>query len=89
MLSTTLAFVLAEASGTTNTSQIIDGNNDLTPAYTIYEQGALSRVATIDFMHDNQTGTNDLQVTVQVSSGIPAERASQVCCVVFFGWFVR
>ena len=36
--------------GTTNTSQIIDGNNDLTSAYAILEQGALSEVATIDFI---------------------------------------
>ena len=39
-----LAFVLAEAFGTTNTSQIIDRNNDLTPAYAIYEQGALPKL---------------------------------------------
>ena len=69
------AIVLAEAFGKTNTSQIIDlqanGNNGLTPAYAIYEQGALSKVALINFMDDNQTGTNDLQVTIQVSSGAP------------------
>ena len=45
---TTLAFVLAKAFGTTNASQIIDGNNDLTPAYAILEQGALSKVAMTD-----------------------------------------
>jgi hypothetical protein len=82
---------LAEAFGTTNTSQIIDlqanGNNDLTPAYAIYEQGALSKVALINFMDDNQTGTNDLQVTIQVSSGEP--QSVQVKCVFFLffgGW---
>ena len=88
VLSTTLAFVLAEASGTTNTSQIIDGNNDLTPAYTIYEQGALSRVATIDFMHDNQTGTNDLQSDRTSVKWSTVERASQVCCFFSVGSFV-
>ena len=69
------AIVLAEAFGKTNTSQIIDlganGNNQLTPAYAIYEQGALSKVALINYMDDNRTGTNDLQVTIQVSSGLP------------------
>ena len=43
----------------------------LTPAYAIYEQGALSKVAIINYMDDNQTGTNDLQVTIQLSSGVP------------------
>ena len=77
---------MAEAFGTTNTSQIIDlqanGNNELTPAYAIYEQGALSKVALINFMDDNQTGTSDLQVTIQVSSGAP--QSVQVKYVFFF-----
>ena len=62
------AIVLAEAFGTTNTSQIVDlqanENNDLTPAYAIYEQGSLSKVALINFMDDNQTGVNELQVAL-------------------------
>jgi Glycosyl hydrolase family 79 C-terminal beta domain len=82
------AIVLAEAFGKTNTSQTIDlfanGNNPLTPAYAIYEQGQLSKVALINYMDDNQTGTNDLQVTVQLSSGLP--QSVQVKYVVFFFW---
>jgi len=69
------AIVLAEAFGKSNTSQIIDlfanGNNQLTPAYAIYENGALSKVALINFMDDNGTGANDLEVTIQLSSGAP------------------
>ena len=80
---------MAEAFGTTNTSQIIDlqanGNNELTPAYAIYEQGALSKVALINFMDDNQTGTSDLQVTIQVSSGAP--QSVQVKYVFFYLFF--
>ena len=69
------AIVLAEAFGTTNTSQIIDlganAENVLTPAYAIYEQGSLSKVALINFMDDNQTATHGLEVTLEVPSGIP------------------
>ena len=88
------AIVLAEAFGTTNTSQIIDlqanGNNALTPVYAIYEQGALSKVAIINYMDDNQSGTNDLQVTIQVSSGVPQTMQVKYVVLFFFGWwFVR
>jgi len=69
------AIVLAEAVGTTNTSQIIDlganAENVLTPAYAIYEKGSLSKVALINFMDDNQTATHGLEVTLEVPSGIP------------------
>ena len=65
--------MLAETFGKSNTSQIIDlganGNNQLTPAYAIYEQGVLSKVALINYMDDNRTGVNELQVAVQVGSG--------------------
>jgi hypothetical protein len=86
------AIVLAEAFGTTNTSQIIDlkanGNNNLTPAYAIYEQGALSKVALINYMDDNQTGTNDLQVTIQVPSGVPQSVQVKYVFVFFWWWMV-
>ena len=66
--------VLGEAFGTSITSQIVDlganGKNDLTPAYAIYERGGvLSKVAIINFMDDNQTGTNDLHVAIQLPGG--------------------
>ena len=62
--------------------------NDLTPAYAIYEQGALSKVAMIDFMHDNQTGTNDLQSDRTSVKWSTVERASQVSCFFSVGSFV-
>jgi hypothetical protein len=37
-------------------------------------------------MDDNQTGTNNLQVTIQVSSGEP--QSVQVKCVFFLWWLV-
>ena len=88
----------------TNTSQIIDlganANNDLTPAYAIYEQSILSKVALINFMDDseNSTATNDLQVTVQVPSGVPQSvqvkyvvlKRSLFCCCSLVDWsFLR
>jgi Glycosyl hydrolase family 79 C-terminal beta domain len=81
---------LAEAFGTTNTSQIVDlganAGNDLTPAYAIYEQSTLAKLALINFMDDNQTGTNNLQVTVQVPGGAP--QSVQVKYASFFLWLV-
>ena len=69
------AIVLAEAFGTTNTSQVIDlkanGKNPLTPAYAIYERNTLSKVVLINFMDDKQKGTNELQVTIQLPNGAP------------------
>lgn len=45
--------------------------DDLTPAYAIYEQGALSKLALINYMDYNQKGSNDLKVTVQLPDGAP------------------
>ena len=86
------AIVLAEAFGTTNTSQIIDlganAGNDLTPAYAIYEQSTLAKLALINFMDDNQTGTNNLQVTVQVPGGAPQSVQVKYASFFFCGWLV-
>ena len=64
--------VLAEAFGTSNTSQIVDlkanGGNNLTPAYAIYEQGVLSKVVLFNYMDGR---SNDLQVTIQLPNGAP------------------
>lgn len=68
------AIVLAEAFGKTNTSQIVDlsanAGNDLTPAYAIYEENVLSKIAVINYM-DDPTQANALEVTVEVASGVP------------------
>jgi hypothetical protein len=87
------AIVLGEAFGTTNTSQIVDlgtnGKNDLTPAYGIYERGVLSKVALINFMDDNQTGTNDLNVALQLPGGAPQNvQVKYVGGIYFFGVLV-
>jgi hypothetical protein len=80
------AIVLAETLGKTNTSRIIDlganGGNGLTPAYAIYEQDSLSKVALINYMDDNQTEANALSVTIQVPTGVPG--SVQVKYVGFF-----
>ncbi len=62
------ALVVAEALGTTNTSQVKDllpDGNDLTPAYAIYEDGNLARIALINFMTD-PSGANDFVATVNI-----------------------
>ncbi|TFK94473.1 glycoside hydrolase family 79 protein [Polyporus arcularius HHB13444] len=62
------ALVVAEALGTTNTSQVKDllpDGNDLTPAYAIYENGNLARMALINFMTD-PSGANDFVATVNI-----------------------
>jgi hypothetical protein len=41
-------------------------SNNFTPAYAIYEQDTLSKVALINFMDDNQKGANDLEVTIRL-----------------------
>ena len=82
------AIVLAEAFGKTKTSRIIDleanGGNVLTPAYAIYEENTLSKIALINYMDDGQTGKNDLVVTVQVPSGVPGRVQVKYVETVFF-----
>lgn len=53
--------MVAEAFGSSNVSQIVDiqlnGDNDYTPGYAIYENGNPVRVVLINFMDDKGTGT--------------------------------
>jgi len=67
--------IIAEALGTTNTSQVVDlfgnNNNDFTPSYAIYENGQLSKVAIFNYV-DDQTGASDSQVTLSVPAGVPS-----------------
>lgn len=82
------ALLVAEALGTTNTSQVKDllpDGNDLTPAYAIYENGNLARMALINFMTD-PSGANDVVATVNVggqqfgeANSVPAQ--AKVKCV--------
>jgi hypothetical protein len=66
------AIILAEALGTTNTSRVIDlnpnGGNEFTPAYAIYENGALSKVALFNYMND-PTGNSSLAITLAIQGG--------------------
>ena len=76
------ALFVAEALGTTNTSQVVDlqanAANPETPAYGIYENGALARVALINYM-DANNGGQSISVTINIaagstgSTGVPAQ----------------
>ncbi len=69
--------VLAEAFGKSNTSQIVDltAGNEFTPAYAIYENGQLSKMALFNYVDDlgGTRGPSDLSVTLSVpGAGVPA-----------------
>ncbi|KAF8883604.1 hypothetical protein CPB84DRAFT_1686265 [Gymnopilus junonius] len=72
------ALVVAEALGATNTSQVMDlganGANQFTPAYGIWENGALARVVLINLASDN-SGQSDIFVNLAMSD---AQMPSQV-----------
>lgn len=68
--------VLAEALGKSNTSQVIDLTltigNEFTPAYAIYENGVVSKVALFNYVDDLE-GTrepSDLKVNLVIPAGI-------------------
>lgn len=64
--------VMAEAFGSSNTSQIIDllGNeaNEFTPQYAIYERGQLSKIALFNYV-DDPSGASDYVATINVAGG--------------------
>lgn len=67
--------IVAEVFGSSNTSQIIDvSNNDIfTPSYSIYENGALARVALFNF-NDDPSGNSDITATITVDGGaVPSQ----------------
>lgn len=70
--------ILAEAFGKSNTSQIVDLTgaigSEFTPAYAIYENGQLSKVALFNYVDDlaGTRGPSDLKVTLSVpGTGVP------------------
>jgi len=72
------AIVLAETFGKSNTSRIVElqanGNSPFTPAYAIYDQGTLSRVALFNYMDDiNAPGTADINVSIRVPNNAPTQ----------------
>jgi len=69
---------MAEAFGKSNQSRIVDlganYNNPLTPAYAIYDQGTLSRMALFNYMDDvDAPGTANLNVQIRVPNGGPRQ----------------
>ncbi|KAJ8523178.1 hypothetical protein ONZ45_g296 [Pleurotus djamor] len=64
--------VMTESFSQSNQSQIIDlnanGDNLMTPAYAIYDQGALSRVALFNYVSD-PSGASDYTATISVGGG--------------------
>ncbi|GLB45268.1 putative glycosyl hydrolase family 79 C-terminal beta domain [Lyophyllum shimeji] len=67
--------VVAEVFGKSNVSQIVDTSNNgpLTPSYAIYDNGALSKVALLNFMND-PSGAHDITATITVNGGqVPQE----------------
>ncbi|TBU39715.1 hypothetical protein BD309DRAFT_1021947 [Dichomitus squalens] len=67
---------VAEAIGTSNTSRVVDlranGGNDFTPAYAIYENDALARIALVNFMNE-QDGFGSYNVTISVGGDAVGE----------------
>lgn len=70
--------IVAEAFGTSNTSQIIDlqGTNSamlFTPQYAIYENGNLAKVALFNYVTD-ASHASDYTATLQLNSGtVPSQ----------------
>ncbi|KAF7344500.1 hypothetical protein MSAN_01931900 [Mycena sanguinolenta] len=66
------ALISAEVFGKTNTSQIMDlhgnGNNEFTPQYAIYENGAIARVALFNYVTD-PTGASTYTATISLAGG--------------------
>ncbi|KAF9036340.1 hypothetical protein BJ165DRAFT_1533176 [Panaeolus papilionaceus] len=68
--------ILAEALGKTNTARVVDlrsnADSEYTPAYAIYENDILNKVALFNYIDDLQTGTNTIRVTINVPGNVPA-----------------
>jgi hypothetical protein len=63
------ALAMAEALGPSNASRIVDlTQNELTPIYAIYENGAPTKLALFNFVTD-PSGANDYTVTFGIGGG--------------------
>ncbi|CAE6505796.1 unnamed protein product [Rhizoctonia solani] len=73
------ALVTAEAFGPTGNSQIVDlfmnGNNDYTPGYAIYENGHPSKVVLFNYITD-PSGANDYVAHIAVGGGETGQPAA-------------
>ncbi|TBU60016.1 hypothetical protein BD310DRAFT_976178 [Dichomitus squalens] len=67
---------VAEALGTSNTSRVVDlranDGNEFTPAYAIYENDALARIALVNFMNE-QDGAGSYNVMIAVGGDTVGE----------------
>ncbi|KAI0772364.1 hypothetical protein BD413DRAFT_612530 [Trametes elegans] len=75
---------MAEALGNSNTSRVVDlsanGGNEFTPAYAIYEEHALARIALVNYMN-GQDGQGSYTATISVGGvqvGEPNDTPAQV-----------
>lgn len=70
---------IAEALGSSNTSRVIDLNANngsiYTPAYAIYENGALARLALFNYVTD-ASGGSTVTTTVSVGGGQTGEQSN-------------
>ncbi|PPQ81022.1 hypothetical protein CVT26_002903 [Gymnopilus dilepis] len=75
------ALVVAEALGPTNTSRVLDlqanSGNQFSPAYGIWENGALARVVLINFVND-PSGASDTSVSLSLTDAAISEGQVQV-----------
>ncbi|KAJ7697058.1 hypothetical protein B0H17DRAFT_1168033 [Mycena rosella] len=66
------ALVATEAIGPSNTTQVLDlganGGNEFTPAYALFEAGALVRVALFNYVTD-PSGASDVTAVISVANG--------------------
>lgn len=73
------AVILAEAFGSSGTSQIVDlqanGNNIYTPGYAIYEKGQLARLALFNYVTD-PTGASTYTASVSFNGGSVPQQVS-------------
>ncbi|KIK77729.1 glycoside hydrolase family 79 protein [Paxillus rubicundulus Ve08.2h10] len=70
------ALFVAEALGPSNKSQVLDlqmnGGNEFTPGYAIYENGQPTRLALINFVND-ASGANDYTASISIAGATPAQ----------------
>jgi hypothetical protein len=74
------ALVTAEAIGLTNQSQIVDlllnGNNQYSPGYAIYENGNPTKVILINYLSDNGTGQGNYTAYISIGGNQTQQTAA-------------
>ena len=71
------ALITAEVLSSSNNAQIIDllpnNANPYTPAYAVYENGNMVRVALFNYLSDDPTGNSDYTATISVGGSATGE----------------